>query len=227
MSQDAVIVDGLEVPCIVGVRPAERTREQPLLVRLALKADLGIAGRSGRIADTCDYAQVCQHVQDLLQFRRYRLLETACEELSAALLALHPLASGIEVALSKPQALSDFRARPTVACTRTRLDFPVRIEPTRFGHVEVLLETREAGLYLLHVAPAREIPRHLHRTMRELEWLVEGELQCNTEPVVRGRARAWSHDEPHCYVNPSAHMATLFCCDTPPFDPRDEIEVPT
>jgi len=72
--------------------------------------------------------------------------------------------------------------------------FPRKRERSRFGEVEVLLETKEAGLYLLHVGAGQEIPRHHHRVMRELEWLVAGTLWSGAERVAGAQPTEWRRD---------------------------------
>jgi len=228
MARDRIEIEGLQLDCVIGVLPDERDREQPLCVDVRLDLDLGRAGKSGRIGDTVDYARLVRELRALLRFRRYKLLENAAEECAAMLLGAHPLVSTIGLRLVKPKAIHGARAAG-IAIERTQDDFERRTEPSRFGQVEVLLETREAGLYLLHVAPKQRIALHHHRVMRELEWLVDGELfhvgARGTEPgpIVPAAPIAWEHDQLHGYENRSDEQATLFCCDTPPFIPADEI----
>jgi dihydroneopterin aldolase len=222
MRRDRVEIEQLEVECIVGIRPEERDSPQPLVVDLALEYELHEAGRSGRIGDTCDYAQLAREVTALLEFRRYKLLEVAAAEIGAMVLGLHH-GTKLELRLGKPNAIANAR-RAGVSVVRTPADYPRRREASRFGEVEVLLETREAGLYLLHVEAQHEIPRHRHEVMGELEWLVEGTLVQDgivVEPCV---PRAWAKGFVHGYANPTTRRATLFCCDTPPFVPHDEID---
>ena len=52
MSRDSIEIDGLQLSCIVGVRPEERDHEQSILLDVALGLDLGNAGRSSRISET-------------------------------------------------------------------------------------------------------------------------------------------------------------------------------
>ncbi len=208
--------------CIIGIRPEEREQPQPLLVDLGLEYALHEAGRSGRISDTCDYSRLADEITALLRFRRYKLLENAAEEISAMVLGLHH-GTRLELRLGKPKALAN-ASRAGVSVNRTPTDYPRRREPSRFGEVEVLLETREAGLYLLHVEAQHQIPRHHHDVMRELEWLVDGELIQDGQPVEPVTPRAWPLGFIHGYANASDRRATLFCCDTPPFVPHDEID---
>lgn len=223
--RDAIHIEGLELRCIVGVRPDEREKEQPVRLDLTLGLDLSRAGHSGRISHTCAYDRVAEQVETLLRFRRYRLIEVAVEELAAMLFGVHPLLETVRIRFEKPNALAGRARLAAVEIVRDRASFPRRHEPTRFGEVEIVHETREAGLYLLHVEPGREIPPHYHRVMHELEWLVEGELVRDDEPLREFDPVAWPHGKVHTYQNRSTRRATLFCCDSPPFSPEDEIEV--
>jgi FolB domain-containing protein len=224
MSRDYLQIRGLALDCVVGVRPEEREREQPIELDLTLGLDLSPAGRSGRISETCDYDQVANEVIALLRFRRYRLIEAAVEEIAAMLLGVHARLEHVRVRLEKPEALRGRAAAACVTIERRRGDHPTRQETTRFGHVDVLFETRDAGLYLLHVGPGLEIPRHHHQVMRELEWLVEGELHQDGRLVQPVQPVTWQRGQIHSYQNRSDRPATLFCCDVPPFLPHDEIE---
>lgn len=224
MTGDTIEVRGLALECVVGVRPEERDRDQPVRLDLQLGLDLSRAGQTGRITETCDYDRVTDEVIALLRFRRYRLIEAAVEEIAAMLLGVHPPLEQVRVRLEKPEALQGRASTAAVTILRRRENYPLRHESTDFGRVDVLLETRDAGLYLLHVDPGLEIPRHHHRVMRELEWLVEGELHQDGRAVAPVQPVTWNHGEVHSYQNRGATTATLFCCDVPPFLPHDEIE---
>jgi len=222
---DSIRVEGLCFEAIIGVNPDERLRVQPLRFDLELQIDLRTAGRSGKINDTVDYDQVAREVIALVQFRRYRLIESATEEIAAMLLGLHDSLESVRVSVHKPQALAHWNAVASTSIVRTRTDYPRREERSRFGSVEILLETRDAGLYLLHVDPGKRIPLHRHRVMRELEWVADGELVQNERTLPQGQAVTWSHGQVHGYENRSRDRATLFCCDCPPFIPEDEVDI--
>lgn len=225
MARDRIHVHELHVDCIVGVYPHERTTAQPLLVDLELGLDTGEAAYSGRIAATCDYSRVASEVETLLRFRKYRLLEMAAEELAAMLFGVHRVLSEVRVRLSKPRALEGRARTAGVEIHRRRADFVVMRERSEFGEVEILYQTREAGLYLLHVEVAREIPTHYHQRMRELEWLIGGTLERDGEPLHGFAPVEWEKGRAHRYVNIGDQRATLFCCDMPPFMPEDEIPI--
>lgn len=222
---DTIAICGLQVDCIIGVHAHERDNPQPLGVELEMGLDLRKPGRSGRIADTCDYAQVATELATMLKFRRYQLLEAAAEEICAMVLGLHPEVETVSLRLTKPRALTGLADGAMVGARRTRTDYPRRSETSKFGQVEILLETREAGLYLLHVEPGKAIPAHHHQVMRELEWVIAGELSRAGAHLPLHVPQEWPQGEVHGYDNHSDKWATVFCCDTPPFIPADEIEV--
>lgn len=224
VARDTIEIEGLCLDCVLGVYPDERDREQPVRVDLHMGLDLRAAGRSASIGDTIDYDRTTNELAALLRFRRYRLLENAAEELAAMLFGVHPRLEELELRLCKPQALAGRAASAAIRVTRCRDDFaPWRREAAVFGEVDVLLETKEAGLYLLHVGVGQQIPLHHHRVMRELEWLVRGTLRQGDELVPPSRPVEWPHGEPHRYRNEGREPATLFCCDCPPFIPSDEV----
>ncbi len=225
LARDTIEIEGLTLECILGVLPHEREQEQPIRLDLELGLDLGLAGRTTKIADTIDYDRVTTEVGALLAFRRYRLLENAAEELAAMLFGVHPGLESVRLRLAKPRALAGRATAAAVHIARAREDFVMGHEPSRFGDVDILLETHEAGLYLLHVAAGHEIPPHHHRVMRELEWLVRGELHHRKQRVPLAQPIAWARGQAHGYRNDSDQPATLFCCDCPPFIPDDEIDL--
>ncbi len=209
---------------MIGVNPHERVRTQPLLVSLELGLGLERPGVTAHLGDTCDYARIAEEIAALLHFRRYRLLETAAEELAGMLLAVHPRIEVVRLHLDKPRALR--RARSAgVSVTRTATDYPRRREGARFGVVEIVLETAEAGLYLLHVEPGSSILPHRHERMRELEFRVRGDLVRCGERLRGATPCEWAFGQVHSYVNVGTSVATLFCCDEPRFIAADEILV--
>ncbi len=224
---DHIHIRGLRVDCIVGIFDHEREERQPLEVDIRLDVDLSVAGRSGKIGDTCDYAQISREVTALLEFREYKLLEMAAEELSAMILGVHSNVERVGLRIDKPRALGAAGAVASVEIERLQRQVAPEQEVKAWGSVDVLLETREAGLYLLHVGPGKGIPRHQHQRMRELEWLVDGTLRESGRTLELATPRAWQRGEVHGYTNPAQTRATLFCCDTPPFIPEDEIVVGT
>lgn len=225
MGRDRIFISALRVDCIIGVLDHERERPQPLLLDVELGLDTASAAYSGRITETCDYGRVAAEIATLLEFRRYKLLEMAAAELAAMLLGVHPMIDDLRLRMTKPQALRG-RAQAAGVEVFRRAREQVRMrERNEFGEVEILHQSRAAGLYLLHIDPGCEIPAHYHRIMRELEWLVEGTIERDGERLQGFEPVTWRAHHVHRYVNVGSRRATLFCCDMPPFVPEDEIVV--
>lgn len=225
MARDAICIEGLGVDCIIGVYPEERTQAQPLSLDLRLHGDLSRPGFSGRLSDSCDYDRLADEIAQLLRFRGYALLEMAAEELAAMIFGLHPWAEALWLRVAKPRALAGRAQRAAVEIQRSRADYPRGFESSGFGTVDILFESKGAGLYLLNVEPGKEIPAHYHKQMDELEWLVQGTLERDGQVIDVPSVVRWPKQQVHRYYNPSDEVATLFCCDMPPFIPSDEIEV--
>ena len=214
----SIQIVGLELDCIVGLRPRERRRKQPVRLDIDLGLDLSTAGRSGRITQTCDYDRLTEEVTTLLRFREYRLIEVAIEELAAALFGLNSVAEEVGIRLEKPAALHGRARSVAVQIQRRRAQYPPQMRAQGWGVVEVLLETHEAGLYLLHVEPGQELPPDHDPPRRQLEWRVAGELLHEGKPI--RDCRVWPEGRPEPYQNRSAHRATLFACACPPLPTR-------
>jgi dihydroneopterin aldolase len=214
---DRIRIKGLELDCIVGVRPLEREREQRVHLDIAMDIDLSAAGRTGRIALTCDYAQIAEEIIAMLRFRRYHLIEMATEEIAAMLLGVHSDLLAVEIALDKPAAL-DGRARAaSVEIRRDRSQYSPFPLSESDDQTLVILETRDAGLYLFRVAPGAPLPPTVGRGRRELEWVQSGQLLSSGamlglhEPRVRE-----GHLTAPVLMNRSTETAVLFRCVCPP-----------
>ena len=227
---DCIRIAQLKVDCVVGVYPQERDMPQPLIVDLALWLDTQTAATKESLRASVDYAAIAGQVAFLLQTCRFRMLETAAHVVARYLLA--PPALGerraaiqrAQVQLTKPNALGGV-AVPSVTIERDASWVAIETEQSNFGVVDIIHETRDAGIYRLNVAPRASIPLHLHRAMQESELVLTDGLLCQGEAASAGSIRRWPRELPHRYDNPTERYQTILCVDSPPFVPSDEIEV--
>jgi len=91
--KDVILLDGIEVPAALGVSKAERSMRRPVLIDLELGFELGRAGRSDRLADTLDYAEIYRSVEEVAGTREHRLVEALAERVAASLLSSYPITS--------------------------------------------------------------------------------------------------------------------------------------
>lgn len=209
---DAVRIHGLELECIVGIRPNERVREQKVRLDIALSSDLRHAGRSGRIGLTSDYSRVAREVTALLRFRRYHLIEMAAEELCAMLLGVHANARSVRLCIEKPGALEGFARAASVEIRRTRRDFSPRVEGQSFGERVVLLETRDARLELLRISPGAHAELAAGDHAEAVYWLSSGQLQERGQALALGAPLVRGAEGVEELVNSGPETAILFRC---------------
>jgi len=89
---DLIRVVDLEVFARIGVPDAERHKPQRLLITLDLSTDsFSHAAGTDNLAWTINYADVVQHVKNLVARRERKLLETLAEELAHDLLKSFPI----------------------------------------------------------------------------------------------------------------------------------------
>lgn len=117
---DAVLLEGIEVPCALGVTAAERRMRRPVRIDLELACPLERAGRSDRIGDTIDYGAVFEVVQAVAGEREHRLVEALGERIAAALFEGFPVVTRIVVTVRKSRPLAGVVERTGVRLVRRR-----------------------------------------------------------------------------------------------------------
>jgi len=230
MRRDVIAIEGLVTDCVVGVYPHERDTPQPLRLDLYMEVDTRTAAMRERLRDSIDYAAIAGQLSFLLGACRFWMLETAAHALARYLLL--PPAPGerraqieaLRLRLTKPRALHG-HAVPYLEINRDLSDVQLETEDSKFGRVDVVFETKEAGIYRLNVAPGKSIPLHLHKQMRESELVLSDGLLCQGKPVSPGSVFHWPLGSKHRYDNPTTRYQTILCVDSPRFIREDEIEV--
>lgn len=229
MRRDVIALEGLVTDCVVGVYPHERDVPQPLRVDLYMEVDTRTAAERERLRDSVDYAAIAGQLSFLLGACRFGMLETAAHVLARYLLlppALGERRAQIEalrLRLTKPNALGG-HAVPYLEIMRDASDVTLETEESKFGRVDVVAETSEAGVYRLNVAPGSSIPLHMHKQMRETELVLSDGLLCQEKPVAAGTVFQWPLGSKHRYDNPTKRYQTILCVDSPRFIRDDEVE---
>ena len=98
-----------QIPCIVGIYPEERVKEQSLFIDVKIKLDLSACYASRQMEDTVDYVLIAQACTELAQKNQYLLLETFAFDILDHCLK-HFRAEWAWVRIQKPSAL------PSAAC---------------------------------------------------------------------------------------------------------------
>ncbi len=227
---DSIELKDMEVQCVVGVHPRERHLLQALRLDVTMGLDTERAARKEGLSASVDYAAIAAQLRFLLTSCEFHMLETAAHVLARYLLA--PPALGekraqierVKLRLSKPGALPGV-AVPTLEIERERRWVQLEQEHKTFGVVDVIYQTRHAGIYRLNVAPFQSIPMHMHDVMRESELVLSDGLLCQRVPAPAGTVHRWPKHAAHCYQNPTERYQTILCVDAPRFIESDEIPV--
>jgi dihydroneopterin aldolase len=120
---DKVFVSGLELYCIIGIKPWEREVLQKVRIDLEMEADCRPAGRSDTVTDALDYRAVAKRVQSLVEGSSYQLVEALAENIAAVVLEEFPAAASVKVRVAKPGAVR-WAESVGVEIHRTRGDSP-------------------------------------------------------------------------------------------------------
>ncbi|HET6336069.1 MAG TPA: dihydroneopterin aldolase [Polyangiales bacterium] len=227
---DLIELRDIEVNCVVGLYPTERQVPQPLRLDVAMSLDTEPAARRESLGASVDYASIATQLRFLLQSCRFRMLETAAHALACYLLA--PPAPGekraqlerVRIRLEKPKVLEGI-AIPSLTIERDKGFATMLREDKPFGIVEIIHETRDAGIYRLNLTPGASIPLHVHHVMQESELVLSEGLWCQGKPVLKGTAHRWPKNAAHSYHNPTDRMQSILCVDSPRFIEGDEIAV--
>ena len=227
---DCIELTGLEVDCVVGIYPRERHMPQRVRLDLGMYLATEHAARKELLSASVDYSALAQQIGFLLRSCEFRMIETAAHALARYLLAApapderRAQIERLHLRLTKPFALGQ-TAQPSLSIERDRHWVELSREPRSFGFVEVIHETRDAGIYRLSIAPGASIPLHQHKQMRQAEMVLTEGLLCQRKPIPVGAAYRWPLGAAHCYDNPSARYQSILCVSSPSFLTDDELAV--
>ena len=105
-SDETIYIDNLRVQCIIGVRPHERERPQPLVISASFPWDFSRPGESGRLEDTVDYSAMAQAIREFVQAGQFQLLETLARRLADHVGQRFGL-ERLHLHIRKPEAIED------------------------------------------------------------------------------------------------------------------------
>ncbi|MEL6950036.1 MAG: dihydroneopterin aldolase [Pseudomonadota bacterium] len=108
---DRVVIEGLEITCVIGAWEWERHITQKLVVDLAMGTDIAAAAASDALSDAVNYAAVAERVEAFVVETEAVLIERLAEGIAQLVLAEFGV-SRVSVRVAKPGAV---RAASTVA----------------------------------------------------------------------------------------------------------------
>jgi dihydroneopterin aldolase len=98
---DQIILKGIQFYGYHGVPDAEQETGHRYAVDLVLQTDIAAAAASDEVAETIDYGAVARDVLTLGTSRRFRLIETLADAISAQLLRSQPRIEAVTVRVQK------------------------------------------------------------------------------------------------------------------------------
>lgn len=101
---DQIIVEDLQVYAYHGVYPQENEEGQNFYVSAALDTDTRAAGMADDLGLSTNYGVVCRFLHTFLTEHTYKLIETAAEKASEALLLQFPHVHQVTMEIKKPEA---------------------------------------------------------------------------------------------------------------------------
>lgn len=87
-----------------GVLPEENSLGQKFFVDIDMYVDLKSAGASDDVADTVNYAEVYNIVKDIVENRRFKLIEALAENIADHIIKEFPVVKEIVINIRKPEA---------------------------------------------------------------------------------------------------------------------------
>lgn len=105
-------LNGIDVDCVIGERPDERTRTQRLRVDIVLEID-DRAAETDELGDTVDYAALTEKVRAALVAAKCRMIERAAKVVCDVCLA-EAKVSAAEVSVAKSGAIPHLESASVV-----------------------------------------------------------------------------------------------------------------
>ena len=119
---DAIIIEGLKVETVVGCFDWERQIIQPLLLDLVIQTSLEQASNSDALADTLNYAEICEISALVIQEAKPELIEHASKLVLKSLFTTFKAIESIKITIRKPAIIAQAQS-VGIRLERHRNDF--------------------------------------------------------------------------------------------------------
>ncbi len=99
-----ILLESLEIECIVGIHPHERSEPQKLLIDVELDRDFDAAQATEDVEHTVDYVELADALTELAVRGRFHLIETYAER-AAEMIIEKFRADRVALEVKKPAAV--------------------------------------------------------------------------------------------------------------------------
>jgi len=118
-ADDAILLEGIQVPAALGVSAVERRMRRPVRLDLEVGTDLRPSGRSDQIRQTLHYKRIFEVVEDVAGNQEHKLVEALAARICEAVLEKFA-AEWVTVTVRKPSPIAGVLAYAGVRVTRSR-----------------------------------------------------------------------------------------------------------
>ena len=101
---DKIILKNLQLDCVIGCRPTERTHTQPIIINAELTVPKTPAYHTDNIEDAINYQLIYQRILDIVSKSEPALIESLIETIAKTLISEFRLFH-IKLRIEKPHAL--------------------------------------------------------------------------------------------------------------------------
>lgn len=119
---DKIILEGISIPCALGVSAEERALRRPVRLDLSIECELRTSGVSDALEDTIDYQAIYDVVDKIVRGREHHLVEALGERVAAALFRDFAI-DALDLTIRKPSPVVGSLAWAGVTLRRRRSDF--------------------------------------------------------------------------------------------------------
>ena len=95
----------LEITCIIGIHPHERSQEQNIFLDIDLDINCNTSNFSDDITQTIDYTIIAELATQLAISKKYKLIESFCIDLNNLFLNKFKIIQKSKITIKKPNAL--------------------------------------------------------------------------------------------------------------------------
>ena len=104
--------------------------------------------------------------------------------------------------------------------------FAVKNNKTDYGSIDVFHESKDCGIYLLHISPETAIKPHLHKTAEVFDLPLSSGLTVQKGELVRGMGLNWKPGIVRTWQNHSKIPGIILSIVIPPYDDEDDFITP-
>lgn len=104
--QDCIVIEEMELQCIIGCQPAERVKPRAVLISLRLYADFDEVCHSDDLTHTINYQDVVAQLEQFVSQTQFMMIEKLAHESAGFLLKRYEKITSVWIRIEKPQALA-------------------------------------------------------------------------------------------------------------------------